>query len=274
MTESRAPHPFDAAIALHPLGECRFAGATSPVYANMAGPYGGITAATLLNAVMIDPRRRGDPVAQTVNFCGAIADGPFEIAARIERGGKYTQHWSLALTQDGQTRSTASIVCGVRGAVFTHAEAGMPEAPPPDRVAPIPAPAALRWLDAYDLRYVGGPPEFAASPFEKLRDSRSVLWAADRPARPLDFPGLASIADCFLPRIVKARGLMVPLGTVSLTTYFHATAPEIARLGSGPVLGVAQAKRMHANFFDQHMELWSRDGQLLATGAQVAWYRE
>jgi hypothetical protein len=31
---------------------------------------------------------------------------------------------------------------------------------------------------------------------------------------------------------------------------------------------------MHANFFDQHMELWSRDGHLLATGVQVAWYKE
>ncbi|MBK8457878.1 MAG: thioesterase family protein [Phyllobacteriaceae bacterium] len=267
-------HIFDAAIALGPLGEGRFAGKTSPAYANMAGPYGGITAAVLLNAVMIDPRRMGDPVAETVNYCGALADGPFEIATTLVRGGKYTQHWSLTLTQDGQIRSTASVVCGARGAVFTHTESGMPEAPPPEAVAAIPVPGPLKWLDAYDLRYVGGAPQFAAKPFASLLDSRSLLWVADRPARPLDFPALASIADAFLPRIVKARGLMVPLGTVSLTTYFHATAPEIARLGAGPVLGVAQAKRMHANFFDQHMELWSRDGQLLATGAQVAWYRE
>ena len=67
---------------------------------------------------------------------------------------------------------------------------------------------------------------------------------------------------------------MAPMGTVSLTTYFHATAAEIARHGTGPVLGMAHAKRMHANFFDQHMELWARDGTLLATGTQVAWYKQ
>jgi hypothetical protein len=267
-------HPFDKAIALTPLGEDRLAGATSPAYANMAGPYGGITAAVLLNAVLIDERRQGDPVAMTVNYCGAVADGPFEIAVNLQRGGKYTQHWSLELTQSGGTRSTASIVCGARGAVFSHVEAGMPEASPPEDVAAIPVPGPLTWLDAYDMRYVGGAPPFATAPHEPLRDSGSLVWVADRPARPLDFPALASIADCFLPRIVKARGLMVPLGTVSLTTYFHATAPEIARLGSGPLLGSARSKRMHANFFDQHMELWSRDGHLLATGVQVAWYKE
>lgn len=267
-------HPFDDAIRLDPDGEGRYAGRTTPAYANMAGPYGGITAAVLMNAVLGDPRRMGDPVAQTVNYCGAIADGPFQIATRLERAGKYTQHWSLVLAQQGQVRTTATIVCGTRGAVFSHHDTDMPQVPPPHEVSAIPTPAPLKWLDAYDMRYIGGMPEFATAPFDELRDSASLVWVADRPPRPLDHAAIASIADCFLPRIVKARGIMVPLGTVSLTTYFHAAAPEIAALGPGPLLGAARSKRMHANFFDQHMELWSRDGTLVATGAQVAWYRE
>ncbi|HEY9094695.1 MAG TPA: thioesterase family protein, partial [Hydrogenophaga sp.] len=37
---------FDSAIALQPQPDGSFLGHTSPAYANMVGPYGGITAAT------------------------------------------------------------------------------------------------------------------------------------------------------------------------------------------------------------------------------------
>ncbi|MCB1420291.1 MAG: thioesterase family protein [Notoacmeibacter sp.] len=266
-------HPFDAAIALELVGPNRFAGKTSPVYANMAEPFGGVTAATFLNAVMMHPDKTGDPVAQTVNFCGAIADGAFEISCELKRGGKYTQHWSLELTQDGETRGTATIVTGARGEVFSHHDAGMPHAPHFADVAPLPMPGPLKWLDAYEFRFVEGRPEISSTPFEPLRDSRSLLWIADRPARSLDHLALAAFADTFLLRLLKVRGTWAPMGTVSLTTYFHATSDEIARHGSGPVLGEAVSKRMHAQFFDQHMELWAEDGTLLASGAQVAWYK-
>ena len=36
--------------------------------------------------------RAADPIALTVNFCGAIADGEFGIEAKLQRGGKTTQH--------------------------------------------------------------------------------------------------------------------------------------------------------------------------------------
>jgi hypothetical protein len=61
-------HAFDTAIALQPLAEHAFAGHTSPAYANFIGPYGGITAAQCLHAVLRHPQRLGDPVAFTVNF--------------------------------------------------------------------------------------------------------------------------------------------------------------------------------------------------------------
>ena len=104
-------HPFDLAIALTPEREGVWRGATSPAYANMAGPFGGVIAAQLLNAVILDARRLADPIALTVNFCGAIADGAFEIATRIVRGGKNTQHWSVELAQNGVIAATASVVC-------------------------------------------------------------------------------------------------------------------------------------------------------------------
>lgn len=64
------------------------------------------------------------------------------------------------------------------------------------------------------------------------------------------------------------------MSTVSMTTYFHATDAEIAAQGSAPLLGIADSKRFVANFHDQSMELWGRDGRLLASGIQTVWYKE
>jgi acyl-coenzyme A thioesterase PaaI-like protein len=64
-----SPHPFDQAIALAPNAEGEYTGATSPAYANMVGPFGGVTAA----------------VALTVNFCAALADGVLTATARPAR---------------------------------------------------------------------------------------------------------------------------------------------------------------------------------------------
>ena len=67
-------HPFDIAIALRAEGEGAWQGQTSPAYANMIGPFGGVTAAQALNAVLQHPQRLGEPVAYTVNFAAPVAD--------------------------------------------------------------------------------------------------------------------------------------------------------------------------------------------------------
>jgi hypothetical protein len=52
-------HLFDQAIELIADGGDRFVGATHPAWANMVGPFGGISAATALNAVLQHPQRMG-----------------------------------------------------------------------------------------------------------------------------------------------------------------------------------------------------------------------
>ena len=47
---STDPHPFDHAVALTATGvPHQYQGETSPEYWNMVGPYGGITAASLID---------------------------------------------------------------------------------------------------------------------------------------------------------------------------------------------------------------------------------
>jgi len=267
------PHPFDAATHLSKTGPGEYSGHTHPRYDNMAGPYGGITAACLLNAVLEDARRIGDPVSMTVNLCAPVADGPFALSAVPRRSGKYIQHWAVELTQNGQLCTTASVICANRSESF-HAHPGqMPQVPQPSGVPPLDLGDRMAWLRAYEFRFIEGIPDFKGLTGPGPHPARSVQYVADLPPRPLDYLSLTAIADSFILRIFKVRPAMVPMGTVSITTHFIATAAEIAAQGTTPVLGVVDSTRMTENFHDQTMQIWGKSGNLLASGNQLAWFK-
>ncbi|MEU4311657.1 thioesterase family protein [Nocardia sp. NPDC024068] len=269
------PHVFDTAIATEYVGTHHLAGHTCPDYANMVGPFGGVTAAALLRAIEQHPERLGDPLSLTVNFAGPIADGPFEILARPVRTNRTNQHWQLELTQDGAVATTATAVFGLRRDTWSDLELIMPSVPGPDRAVPQEFPEFIAWGRNYDLRFVtGAVPDVApADDRPGHPDSVSTLWLRDRPARPLDFASLTAMSDAFYPRIFLRRGQYVPAGTISLTIYYHATAGELAAQGSEYLLGTARANRFGHGHFDQNAHLWGHDGTLLATSHQLVYYK-
>lgn len=267
-------HPFDDAIALDPKGDGRWEGRTTAPYRNMVGPFGGVVAALFVNAVMQDPRFMGQPVSQTVNFCGGIEDGAMEITTKLARSGKYLQHWTVALLQNGDIRATGTLVTGERGDVFSHQTQTAPVAPPAqdvERTATDLFP--LPFLGQYNFRFLtggfgdGGTPEAPAS-------ADSLMWISDAEPRPLDFLSLAAMADSFYLRLIKVRGGLGRMGTVSLTTHFLATPDELFAQKDAPILAHADAHRFHGQIHDQQSSLWSTDGKVLATGNQIAWYKE
>lgn len=266
-------HPFDQAIALEPLSESLWRGATTPEYMNMVGPFGGVTAAVLMNAVLSDPRAAGDPVALSVNFCTGAKPGPFQIETRLERAGKYVQHWSLRQMQGDTVCSTATIVTGQRHETFAHQVSAMPQVPAADQIKRIPPPDALRFLHQYDFRFVEGAPELTAERDTPGSDL-SRIWMRDAQPRALDWTSLAALSDGFPLRLLTVRGGLVPMGTVSMTTYFLCTGKELAELGEAPILGEARSNGFNAHFHDQKSLHWSADGRLLMSGTQVVWFRQ
>src|SRR5690606_23254247 len=114
-------------------------------WANMIGPYGGITAAQCLQAVLQHSERLGDPVALTVNFAAPVADGPFALHARPARTNRSTQHWTLELVQDGQAVITGTVFTAVRRATWSGDEARMPAVPRPHDVPRTPR-HGVEWL--------------------------------------------------------------------------------------------------------------------------------
>lgn len=268
-----ALHPFDEATALQAAGEHTWQGRTSPAYGNMVGPFGGITAAQALSAVLRHPQRLGEPVALTINFAAPLEDGPFEVVARPARTNRSTQHWVLETRQQGQAVLTGTAFTALRRETWGADEHVMPAVPAP---ADVPVPRTgkrVEWVNRYEMRFIdGGLPE----PWDgrDTGDSRTRLWVRDAPARPLDHASLTALSDVFFPRVWRRRATFVPIGTVTMTVYFHADAATLGEAGDGYLLGQAQAQAFRAGYFDQSAQLWTEGGTLLATTHQVVYYKE
>jgi acyl-CoA thioesterase len=265
-------HPFNLATALEPTGEGAWLARTTDAYWNMVGPFGGLVAALLFKSASADPRRQGEPVALTVNFCAPVVKGEMQIMARPARTNRSTQHWTMEMRQGHECVATATAMFGARPETFAHHPLIMPKATGFDELARFPAPGS-GWIERFDLRFAEGNVGWTAGGDEPS-DPRSLLWIASDPPRPLDFIGLAAICDIFFGRIIHVRQRMVPFGTVSMTAYFHATEAELAAQGNVPVLGEANARTFDRGFHDQSAELWGANGRLLATSHQLVYYRD
>ena len=272
-------HPLDRAVALVATDvPGQYQGQASQDYWNMVGPYGGVTAAALVQAMQQHPQCLGDPVSLTVNYAAAVGAGAFVIDANPVRTNRSTQHWMLTVKQadeQGQLQvvTTATAVTALRRQTWSTSDAPMPRVPPSAEAMRVPPLVdAVEWLNRYEMRFVDGILPMTEDGAE--HDSRSLLWVRDNPPRPLDFVALAAVSDVFFPRIWLRRAKHVPAGTVSITVYFHAGREELAAAGDGLLLAQARGQEFRNGFLDQSAQLWSESGVMLATSHQIVYYKE
>ena len=246
-------------------------------YANMVGPYGGITLAQALQSVMIDKRRQGDPTSITMNYVAPIQASTYNIKTALKKTNRSTQHWSADFIQDGEVVACAIIMCAVRKGAFDHLDETMPAAPPPESLSRSEV-RYPEWVSRYDMRFVTGQPSLSLMdsnpPSPALMDSSStIVWIKDIPDRPFDFPSLSAVCDAFFPRIYILRPVFCPAGTVSITVYLHICGDELSALGSDFLLGEARGTSFHRGYADQTARLWTRGGRLVATSTQIVYFK-
>jgi acyl-CoA thioesterase len=266
-------HPLDQATSLAPSSCGSLHGCTSDAYWNFGGPFGGVTAAILMRAVLERTDRLGDPCSITVNFTAAIARGSFDVAVRPIRTGRSVQHWYVELRQADVVAANATIVCAKRNTTWAHQPVTPPSAPPAQSIELMPNDSPNAFVRQFQFRFVEGTLERLPSFDGRLRSARTCLWLDNAVPRPWDFVGLTTFCDLFFGRIFHVQGTVFPAATVSMTAYFHIDSENLSALGDGPLLGVADANTFVAGFFDQTAQLWSPDGCLLATTTQIVNYR-
>jgi len=265
-------HLFDDATRVT-AGDSCWQGKTSPDYWAFVGPFGGATAATVLRALIDHPQRSGDPLALTMNYCAPIAEGTFDLDVRLVKANRSTQPWCVELSQGGgEVATLATAVFAERRPSWSHRPAQMPQARPFEEIRPYPDVAAT-WANQYDFRFIEGFPDFRGRKAEKPESALSSLWIGDRVPRRIDYLSLMAMSDAFFARIFHVRRELVPIGTVSLTTYFHVGADDLADENITRVLATADAKIFHRSYGDQSGELWSPSGRLLATTTQIAYFK-
>lgn len=273
-TSGANAHPFDRATRTT-LIDGRLRGIASEDYWAFVGPFGGATGATLLRAMQEHPDRAGDPLTVTVNFCAPLALEEFDVHVRLLRANRSSQHWLAELTQgDNGVVAFATAVFATRRESWSHQQTPMPIAPPPDRIPPLPNAGIANWTQQYQFRFVDGTPDYnGETRREKPASAFSRMWLSDTTPRAVDFLSLLSMSDTFFARIFHVLGVIVPIGTVSLTTAFHADAADLATENTTTVLGVADANIFHKNYSDQTGQLWSPNGRLLATTTQTCYFK-
>ena len=264
-------HPFDDAIRLDAIGAHQRRGRTHPEWANMVGPFGGITAAAMLRAIESHPDRIGEPLALTVNYAAPIADGDFDISLRAARTNRTNQHWIVELSQDGDVKTTATALFAVRRDGWADTETRPPTAPDPEELSLTVFPASSDGRASTTCGSSKGP--CPAKTVNRVPRRRPPLWVRDAAQRPVDYPALAALCDIFYPRVFLRRGGVIPSGTISLTAYFHADQHQLDGVGNDFVLCTAHANRFSRGYFDQSAQVWTRDGALLATTHQVVYFK-
>jgi len=265
-------HPFDRATQVTAV-DGRWRGMASEDYFAFVGPFGGATAATMLRAIMVQPESAGDPLSVTVNFCAPVAGGGFDLGVRLMKATRSTQHWMVELVQNNEVAAFMTAVFATRRPSWSHQPATMPDAPPFDQVALLPDRVVAPWAQQYQFRFVEGAPNYSDTLNDTPASAYSRMWLSDTLPRPIDFLSLLSMSDSFFARIFHVLGAIVPIGTVSMTTVFHADSADLAAENTTTVLGAADANIFHKSFSDQTGQLWSPGGRLLATTSQVVYFK-
>lgn len=270
-------HEFDAATAVTPLGEGRYAATLDAGWYVGGGLNGGYVIAVVGNAVRdeLDDLGHPDPYTMTGYYLSASRPGPAEVRVEVLRAGRGTSTVRATLAQpeegaDGLVGRVAVLATygdlgRVSGEVRTTARP--PELPPVEdcllssEVAPpefkefVPMLDRYRmWLDPACAGWLRGKPggnNFIQAWFELVDE------------RPIDPIALLAVVD-LLPPVTMELGIPGWAPTLELTAHVRTTpAPGLLRLRH-------ETRNFAHGFFEEDCEVWDAEDRLVAQSRQLA----
>ena len=260
------------AIPLTPVSPSRWTTIAAAEWRNPGGGlWGGYAIGLCIRVLEAEPGAIGEPLSLTLAYAAALPAGALDIRTRLLRQGGSVGVWEVEVYPAGSDQ------VGVHGVVTMakrpntpdFAFAKMPEAPDPEG---LPNPDMTNMsthfgASAFERRTLDGFPPKAGT------DSRSLAWVRSRRGT-LDKALLGMITDNSAPRAMYALGMSVMTTTLSLTVYLHGTVAELEEVGDDFVLVECEGRVGGGGASDERSSYWRRDGKLLATSEQLAWYRE
>jgi Thioesterase-like superfamily len=260
-------------IPLTPVAPGRWTTLAGPEWSNPGGGlWGGYAIGLCIRVLEAEPEAVGEALSLTLTYAAGLPSGLLDIRTRRLRQGGSIGVWEVELAPAGSDQ------IGVHGIVTMarrprtpdFAFAKMPAAPDPDSLPSPEAPGETQrhyGASAFERRTLEGFPPKPSG------DSRSLAWVRSRRG-PLDKALLGMITDNSAPRAMYALGPTIMTTTLSLTAYLHATVEELAEVGDDFILVECEGRVGGGGASDERSSYWRRDGKLLATSEQLAWYRQ
>lgn len=260
--------PLDHSLALKAAGEGLWHGTADAAREATTGMFGGWTAALLANAALGDPRASGSLSAITVNYINRVPPGSaLTLRSALLGAGRSLSHWRCELWVDGVEglAAVAHIVLSNRRQSDRFVELTMPEVAPPATFPVFHPPGTFG--ATMNIHTALG-----ADPFNQPT-TRSIAWLRESGDRPVDALLLVYVSDVGWPRCWALGASPRPSSTITLSTYIHATAEEIAACGNDHILSDMVATRIEHSTVGSRANLWNGHGTLLATTEQLCWFR-
>ena len=260
-------------IPLTAVAPGRWTTAAGPEWSNPGGGlWGGYAIGLCVRVLEAEPEAVGEALSLTLTYAAATPAGDLDIRTRRLRQGGSIGVWEVELMAAGsdQVGVHGIVTLARRPQTPAFAFARMPEAPDPDSLPSLDAPsiAAQHYgASTFDRRTLEG---FPPTPGDS---SRSLAWVRSRRG-PFDKALLGMVTDNSAPRAKYALGPTIMTTTLSLTAYLHATTEDLAAIGDDFILVECEGRVGGGGASDERSSYWSRDGRLLATSEQLAWYRE
>jgi len=259
-------------ISLTAVAPARWTTFAGPEWSNPGGGlWGGYAIGLCIKVIQAESEAVGEALSLTLTYAAALPSGALDVHTRRIRQGASVGVWEVEIRPEGsdQIGVHAIVIMARRPKTPPFAFARMPDAPDPYSLPKLEIPNISQHYgsSAFERRTLEGfPPEPGAS-------SRSLAWVRSLRG-PMDKTMLGMVTDHSPPRAMYALGRTVSTTTLSLTAYLHATEAELSEVGEDFILVECEGRVGNAGASDERSSYWSRDGKLLATSEQLAWYRE
>ncbi|HWA60143.1 MAG TPA: thioesterase family protein [Caulobacteraceae bacterium] len=262
---------LDLSMPLEPLEPGLWRTRAGQAWSNPGGGlWGGYAIGLCVRVLEAEPEAIGEALSLTLTYAAGLPYGDLDVRTRRLRQGGSIGVWQVEILPAGsdQVGVHGMVTLARRPPTPPFAFAAMPEAPDPESL-PSPEFSEMRMHMAGRAFERRGHGPFPPEP----GDSRTLHWTRS-PHAPLDKALLGMITDNSAPRAMYALPGRVMTTTLSLTCYLHATAEELAEVGNDYILVECEGRVGGGGASDERSSYWRRDGKLLATSEQLAWYRE
>jgi acyl-CoA thioesterase len=241
--------------------------AMDPNFAAYSGAFGGWTAAHALSAALTHTDSQQPALSLTIDFIKGIREGQVQSIATIIGTTRSAKFIRVDTAQGANLCASSAVVLADKRQTQSIAAIAMPTCAAPETLKPLSLPMnQVTWFEQLDMRFAQGQ---LLKPNPRLQ---SLVWTKLKVPTPMSQTILAGLADASFPRIYFHFNAPTPIATVTMTVYFHASQTELENVGDDFVLVDAASNIATHGFFDQTVNIWARNGTLLATSTQVVRY--